>query len=50
MANKVKILLIGSSGFIGQSLLPKLKDHKVTLYDKREGHDIFDPALEEYVN
>lgn len=46
---KLKILVTGSSGFIGQNLLPKLKKYNVITYDKKDGKDIFDENFEEAV-
>lgn len=45
----MNILLTGSSGFIGQNLLPKLKGHTVIRLDKRDGMDIFDPGFDNFI-
>lgn len=44
-----KILVTGSSGFIGSNLLPKLKKYNVITYDRAQGKDIFDNEFEESV-
>lgn len=49
LQKKPKILIIGSSGFIGQNLLKKLTKYTVILYDRKEGKDIFDPELEDNI-
>lgn len=46
---KEKILITGSSGFIGSNLLPKLSKYNVITYDKKDGKDIFDKDFEEAV-
>lgn len=46
---KLKILVTGSSGFIGSNLLPKLKKYNVITYDRVGGKDIFDEDFEQAV-
>src|SRR3989344_4986188 len=46
----MKILLTGSSGFMGTHLLPLLKNYDVVLWDKKDGNDIFSEKFEEAVN
>lgn len=49
LQKKQKILVTGSRGFIGSSLLPKLKKYNVITYDKSDGKDIFDNEFEDAV-
>ncbi len=46
----MKILLIGSSGFIGSNLYPiLLRGNQVWCYDKKDGLDIFDNQIEDVI-
>src|SRR5574343_1985277 len=49
LRKKQKILVTGSSGFIGSNLLPKLDKHIVITYDRKDGKDIFNNEFEEAV-
>lgn len=46
---KEKILITGSSGFLGTALLEKLSKYNVITYDRVNGKDIFDNEFEEAV-
>lgn len=46
---KEKVLVTGSSGFIGSNLLPKLSKYNVITYDRKDGKDIFNNEFEEAV-
>lgn len=46
----MKILVTGSSGFLGSYLVPHLRNnHEVLEWDKQEGFDIFDNKIEEAI-
>ena len=46
----MKILLTGSSGFIGSNLYPiLLKGNQIWCYDKKDGLDIFDNQIEDII-